>query len=186
MASSTPPLQVAFRTIIMAGSLVVGSMAAYLYGPPAEDLAHTIDSLASRVWEIQESVAGHNMPDMMDTPMAGTQAPTFMEPAMEPAPLTIHDADPLTAPPIVDQAVTPASAELTVENPSNERLLAPILAAGASDAAIEPWGSTGEVYRAWAVVPADGLRRHLNALAESPADAAAQLLAQIDQMGAVR
>lgn len=178
------------RLTIMVGTLGLGSTAAYLYGPEAQDLADLIDSTASMVVE----VPGH------EPPAAITAAQQLVEDTAE----QLSAPPPFDAPlaldtPLFDTAVAPASMEApVVEAPGArpmtpvldrleiDRLTAPLLAAGAIRADVQPWGSGDrQVYRATAAFPVGdptgGLESRIDAVETTPELAVEALLARASQ-----
>ena len=168
MAPTTSPFQSFYRMVVMAGTLGVGSMAAYQYGPPPEKLADLIDQGMDRIAEMQ---AGEN------TPAVSSQPPPFA---------TTTDT---TAPRFADPQVEAASALLSLETLSLETLSLEtqsegatlLLEAGATDASVKPWGIQGKVYRAAASMPvgASGMMRQFDAIAETAEQATQDVLAQV-------
>ena len=171
MARKATNLELFFRTTIMLGMLVVGSLAAYRYGPPADELAALINSAAER-WAKATEQEGLQ-PLVADT-----------LPELTPVPIGPEEISALPAVVESEGGVVPAGfdAELEAKDP----LIEPILAAGATEAAVEHWGSSGGVYRAWAVVPEGDLEKHYDTLASTPEEAASRLLAQINRTDLLR
>lgn len=183
------------RLAIMSGTLGVGSTAAYLYGPEPQDLADLIDSTASMVVE----VPGHEPPAAVTAvqEFAETASETLSAPPAFDAPIALDT-------PLFDAAVQPASAvEPIAEAPSarpmtpvmdrleRDRLTAPLLAAGAIRADVQPWGSGDQqVYRATAAFavgdPTAGLESRLDAVEATPERAVEALLARASQTRTLR
>ena len=156
MARRTHPLKALYRMIVMAGVLAVGSMAAYLYGPPPEQLAGMINDVAHQ----------------LDS---------------EPMPVQAEGSEPLaflddqSTPPIVAIETNPAGPGTTTG-----QLVESIKAAGATDAKIESWGSSGEFYRASAELRVGAMTKQLDQVASTPEASAAALIAEIQQASFVR
>ncbi len=193
MSQQPSAFQTAYRLTIMVGTLAVGSMAAYRYGPEPERLAETIDYVASMVNQGTGEAAAE--PDSL--------ASVETAPLSEPAPFEAAPAlwnEPVGA--RYDGAVQQASADLSAErltpieeeDPSRldgdferlerERLTAPLLAAGATQADVTAWGSGADaVYRATASAPvsgdARGLQRRFDAIGATPEEAVQTLVAEV-------
>lgn len=187
--SPATPLQTAFRLAIMLGTLTVGSMGYYRYGPEPDALAEMIDQAASMVVEIQ----GTNGPE--------AAVPAGFDALAEPAPFETtagFEANPVAPAPRYDSAVQPASALQPVgrNQPApaavaplsdaleRERLTAPLLAVGATRANVTSWGQGNQtLFRATASTPvgngASGLERRFDTVGESPEAAVAQLVQEI-------
>jgi hypothetical protein len=186
------PFQTAYRLTIMGGTLVVASMAAYRYGPEPERLAETIDYVASMVNEVTgEATAEPNTLGSLDS------APLAEPAAFESAPnLWNEPTAPNNGAPRYDAAVQQASALVPIEEEEppraagdferleRERLTAPLLAAGATQADVAAWGRGAEsVYRATASAPvsgdAAGLERRFDAIGATPEEAVQTLAAEV-------
>ncbi|QDT70846.1 hypothetical protein MalM25_38020 [Planctomycetes bacterium MalM25] len=194
------------RLTIMLGTLTTGSLAAWHYGPEPQDLADLIDSTASMVVE----VPGHEPPtavtaavefaedaaDQLSTPPAfdapvALDTPLF-DPAVQPAAATapLAQAAPSPAPSqqALSQQALPRAVTPVLDRLERDRLTAPLLAAGAIRADVQPWG-TGEqqVYRATAAFPVGdptgGMESRLDAVETSPERAVQALLARAGQTG---
>ncbi len=181
----TSPLESFWRATIMLGTLVVGGMALYVYGPPPEKAAEFIDQVASRIQELSgeqaEAAAGED-------PAAAFPGTRFAT-----APLPV----PLGAPPQASVASQepPAGASGLVP------LAPPLLPSGASGASVgslkeqlaqlgaeevqlEPWGADGTLYRlhfSALMAGQSGFRRHFDAIESSPTKAAASGLAALKE-----
>lgn len=183
--------QTAYRLTIMVGTLAVGSMAAYRYGPEPERLAETIDYVASMVNEVTgEATAEPNTLGSLDSASLAEPA------AFESAPnLWNEPTAPNNGAPRYDAAVQQASALVPIEEEApraagdferleRERLTAPLLAAGATQADVAAWGRGAEsVYRATASAPvsgdAAGLERRFDAIGATPEEAVQTLAAEV-------
>lgn len=190
------------RLTIMLGTLVSGSLAAWHYGPEPQDLADLIDSTASMVVE----VPGHEPPaavtaavefaeeaaDQLATPPAfdapvALDTPLF-DPAVQPASAAapLAQAAPASAPSQPTQQALPRAVTPVLDRLERDRLTAPLLAAGAIRADVQPWG-TGEqqVYRATAAFPVGdptgGMESRLDAVETTPERAVQALLARASQ-----
>jgi hypothetical protein len=186
--------QTAYRLTIMLGTLTVGSLAAYRYGPDAERLAESIDYVASIVGAAADDAA-----TSLDTTGLHSMGPESAGPEIEPAPFTPDLAfSHQPAPPRYDAAVQPASGLTPIEQPApappansgsmsaldRERLTAPLLAAGATRADVMAWGRGPQtVYRASASASvsgdAAGLERRFDAIGSTPEEAVETLAAEI-------
>lgn len=183
--------QTAYRLTIMVGTLAVGSMAAYRYGPEPERLAETIDYVASMVNEATGEAAVE--PDSL----ASLESAPLAEPAAFGAvpDLWSEPAAPNNSAPHYDAAVQQASALVPIEEEpprgagdferlERERLTAPLLAAGATQADVAAWGRGADsVYRATASAPvsgdAAGLERRFDAIGATPEEAVQTLAAEV-------
>lgn len=164
----------------MLGSLTIGSMAAYRYGPAPETLADLID----------RTVAGAIPAG--STPDDGSGGATA-EAWAAPAGLALGPEGRAGDPPRFDPAIMPAGGAIPLDSPARvgvldrtevERLVAPVLAAGATYANVEPWGKGSEpVYRATASAPAGvsapDLERRFDAIGATPHEAAERVAAEV-------
>lgn len=160
MAQSTTPFQSLYRMMVMAGTLGIGSMAAYQYGPPPEKLADLIDQGMQRIAEMR----------------GGETAPV-----VDAEPLLLATTAEGAAPRFSDSQIQTAAAfSLPVAGTKSEGA-ALLLEAGATEATVEPWGIQGKVYRAAASMPvgATGMTRQFDAIAESAEQATQDVLAQV-------
>lgn len=183
MSPKTNPLTTLYRLVVMLGVLACGSMAALRYGPKPAELAEMIDGAASMVVEVPGSEG-----DVLDTEL-GTEPAPFRSEQAGLAPLPATPASVAPDLPRIDPAVRQASAAMPIELSESAaidtleqaRLTAPLHSAGATRAAITPWGG---MYRASASVPAGGaatgLERQLDALGETPEAAVAALQQQFN------
>lgn len=189
--------QTTYRLTIMLGTLAVGSMAVFRYGPEPERLAETIDYVASMVNEATgEAAAEPDSVALLETaplaePMAFGSAPDL---GNQPVAAPGYDA------PRYDGAVQQASALVPIEEEEppratgdierleRERLTAPLLAAGATQADVAAWGRGADtVYRATASAPvrgnatgdAAGLERRFDAIGSTPEEAVQTLAAEV-------
>jgi hypothetical protein len=184
MASEVSSLVTLYRFTVMTGSLIVGSMAAYRYGPPADQLANIIDGVATRVVELSGSIPS----SALNEP---TPTPPLLQPQPEETPLFAAEGPA----PLVDRAafVTPASAELPLaEAPVSiapDAVVASLEAAGASRVIVTPWGTSGSAFRVHAEAPSStqqGMTHQFDAIGETPAAAAAEVASQMEQARVVR
>lgn len=159
MAKKDSPLQAFFRLVIMTGTLSVGSLAAYQYGPPAEDLAKGINSAVSVVQERWDEYAGK------ESTSATTAGTLPAAPAAEPEA------------PRFDSAVMPAAFAEPV--PPAAQATASTPAAAAPGATVEPWGNEG-LHRASVSVPGPIGERHYDAIGDSPEQALERLAAEVN------
>jgi hypothetical protein len=192
--------QTAYRLTIMVGTLAVGSMAAYRYGPEPERLAETIDYVASRVNDAVGEASTEDSPAINSLTTAPLAEPTPLQTA--PALWNEPAATPRQDTPRYDGAVQQASALVPIdrvtpieeeeppraaggiERLERERLTAPLLAAGATKADVTAWGrGVDTVYRATASAPvtgdAAGLERRFDATGATPEQAIQTLVAEV-------
>ena len=172
----------------MVGTLAVGSMAAYRYGPEPEHLAETIDYVASMVSEAVDETAGapESLASLETAPLA-EPAPFAAAPALwnEPAAASHFDgAVQLASAPAPIEEEEPSRTSADFERLERERLTAPLLAAGASQADVTAWGRGADtVYRATASAPvsgeAAGLERRFDAIGSTPEQAVQTLAAEV-------
>jgi hypothetical protein len=178
-------LRTLYRASVMIGTLVVGALAYRAYGPELEKLK----PLYTRAMEIASEIIS---PDAeTDTPLAEGEGGT------PPEPFTAN-ATPLQAPVLLDQNVQPAGGALEPIAPpltpdSTESPVAAVVRAlnerGVTDYAMTRWGADGTHYRFHCSVPwgEGGLySQHFEAVAETPADAARQVLDQVNQWSVAR
>ncbi|MGL4511928.1 MAG: hypothetical protein ACRCT8_02475 [Lacipirellulaceae bacterium] len=184
MASEVSPLVTMYRFTVMTGTLVVGSMAAYRYGPPADQLADIIDSVASRAFEL----AGDEPPaDAAQLSAVAAGAPLVVDPFAQDALIAV------TSEPTPPSFVTPASAELPIaaggDPAASDGAVASLEALGATRVVVTPWGTSGLAYRVHAETPApthDGMTQQFDAIGETTAAAAAEVASQMEQARVVR
>jgi hypothetical protein len=180
MASEVSSLVTLYRFTVMTGSLIVGSMAAYRYGPPADQLADVIDGVATRVVELSGSI-----------PAEGPAAEAAE--SLEATPLLATDEAPSTLGGAPASFVTPATAELPLDEPQassgTSAVAAPLEALGATRVVVTPWGVSGSAFRVHAEAPSaahEGMTQQFDAIGESPAAAAAAVASQMEQARVVR
>ncbi|MEM6798711.1 MAG: hypothetical protein AAF589_04285 [Planctomycetota bacterium] len=171
-ASQESPLETFWRAAIMFGTLVVGAMALYVYGPPPEKAAAMIDQVAARV---QELLAETNAtpPTTSPTPPLATTAPGSGVQQPAGSPLSPPPLAPWTAPAEPFRAEAPTN--FSAITSQLERL-------GAEDIEVGAWGSAGALYRVHfaAALPGEsGFRRRFDAIAATPAAAATTALADL-------
>lgn len=187
----TPPTagQTIYRLSVMVGTLSIGSMAAYLYGPPPEKLAGLINTAANSLTQMAEQRGLEHRDsapqatgsfDFATKSSVLPTAPVFAASGVE----AIDAASAITS--NIPQNVT--QKQFTTNNPSEL-----LREAGAIDSAVTPWGSTNastgqSLYRAAATVPVggaaggNGLVEQLDAIGETPQAAVDALLAQMNQI----
>ncbi|WP_442483507.1 hypothetical protein [Aeoliella sp. SH292] len=178
-------LRTLYRASVMIGTLVVGALAYRAYGPELEKLK----PLFTRAVEIASELIS---PDSeTDTPLAEGEA------GSAPAPFTAL-ATPLQPPALLDQNVQPAGGALEPVVPplapeSTESPVAAVVRAlnerGVNDYSMTRWGADGTHYRFQCSVPwGEGgvYSQHFEAVAETPADAARQVLDQVNQWSVAR
>lgn len=175
-------LEAFWRSTIMLGTLIVGGMAAYLYGPPPEKAAAMIDQLVGRV---QELLAEPPAPPMASAPPARLPAGSPDPPP--PAPSGLPALTPLAGFPNRSAAplanLPPASVPAAALAP----LVSELTALGASDFDVQAWGSGADLHRFHCTAPlladggGSGFRRHFQAIGRSPVAAAAEVLADVRQ-----
>ncbi|TWT89080.1 hypothetical protein Mal64_25720 [Pseudobythopirellula maris] len=174
----TNPLQTLTRLAIMLGTLAVGSMAAYRYGPPAEQLAEWLDQGV----EAATAALGGDTPPAELVAIDGLPLGTAEESAAAPSlPSGELLADTTSSEPWGthrDSQVTPASALAPIANapPAATGAEQTLQALGAVQLETTPWGDGGTLHRAKCVVPHDGARRVFDAFGATP-EAAAEALA---------
>lgn len=188
--------QTVYRLTVVSGVLVCGSMVAYRYGPPPEQLADMIDGAAAMIdkqfAEEGESARGDGS-DLLVTedqglePVAENEPPlrawdSELEPASFSQPFTPQPKSKASGP--VAQLASAPSSHLGDEL-ERQRLVAPLLAAGALKADVEPWGQTQKLFRATATQPvgerSSGMMRQLDAVDGTPEGAVARVLAQMER-----
>jgi len=168
---SPSPLTTLYRLTIMMGALACGSLAAYRYGPEPAELAAFINRTAERLGVATQSPSAAPEPELFvadEASPADTSAPRF-DAAVRPA----SDLQPIER----DTPNPPTLQDVA----QSERLVAPVIAAGASRAEVTPWGrGTPRVFRATAAMPvgeaATGLERRFDAVGETPEAAVAALV----------
>lgn len=143
------------RAVIMLGTLVVGSLAWFVYGPPPERLAPVLNRIGHFVAETVQSIPGPSAPSTAPKP-SGLVPWTGNTPenlslaevtgqtnaaAAAPWPPAVLRPEPLseTDTPVADLAAP-------------ETALASL---GATEVKLEPWGQSG-LYRCQCVVPIEG------------------------------
>lgn len=176
-----------YRLTIMLGTLTVGSMAAYRYGPEPESLAGIINEAVRTIG----AGSGPAEATLADAP--SHEAPSY-EATSGLLPLGAAPVDTL---PRFDAQVQQAAALMPLEEGAptppaegldRDRLVAPLIAAGATEADVTAWGHGDRtVYRATASAPvsadAPDLERRFDAVGETPEDAVARLAAEVREAG---
>lgn len=178
----------------MLGALSVVSMAAYRYGPAPEELAETIDQVASLVVKDEPAagIACASTEPASSADMVTTATPFLAISEPVTASVASSGADDFKASVRFDPQIQQASATVPVElNPSrnvddleSERLTAPLLAAGATRAEVNSWGRGDKVvYRATASAPVglgqSQLEQRFDALGRTPEEAVSALVAEL-------
>ncbi len=181
--SKTPPTtgQTIYRLSVMVGTLSVGSMAAYLYGPSPEKLASLINTTTNAVVEMAEhrsSAFGANEASQLaeTSPKFPPNTPLFEANSTSSAGLSN------TQPYAVKEFATN-----DIAGYDGAELLR---RAGATSSTITPWGgvdsATGQtLFRAAATMPvgsSDLLVEQLDAIGDSPEKAVEALLAQMNRI----
>lgn len=195
MSQQPTAFQTAYRLTIMIGTLAVGSMAAYRYGPEPERLAETIDYVASMVNEATGEAAAEpdSLASLESAPLAepaafGVAPDLWSEPAAPSNDAPRYDAAVQQASALVPIEEEPPRAAGDFERLERERLTAPLLAAGATQADVTVWGRGADsVYRATASAPvrsnatgeAAGLERRFDAIGATPEEAVQTLAAEV-------
>lgn len=173
----------------MLGTLSVGSLAYYQYGPEASAVAEMIDHAASLVAEFKDS---HRPDATMPAGFAAPDEPALFETTAG------FEANSVAAAPRYDASIQQASALQPVtpiqeaapivgrgmDSLERERLTAPLLAVGATRADITSWGRDNErLFRVTASTPvgdgSSGLQQRFDAVGETPELAVAQLVREI-------
>lgn len=177
-------VKIAFRSIIMLGTLVVGALAYKAYGPQIDSMGTRLHNLATDLLE-----RGHSLPVEPFVPATALALPPLDPPAEQLAEVA-------APPPLFDEHVQPASGEIArVATPSSgipaaepaarstvSEVVEELQQRGVREYSLVPWGSAGEFYRfqcsaAWGT----GGRyvQQFEAIADDPAAAAAQVLQQV-------
>lgn len=177
MAKQDSPMQAFWRLTIMLGTLTVGGMAAYVYGPPPDRLISLADELYTRAREaMQPPVA---------VPEAERAGPTLSSVTLAtrgalspPAAAAPPVAQPAAAwPAVASQPATgprPAGGEVDLLQDELRRL-------GAGDFQLRPWGD-GRLHRfccTASLAGNSGIRRHFQAIDATPGQAIAATLAEV-------
>lgn len=162
-----------YRLTVMAGTLFVGSMAAYLYGPPPERVADLMNMATGKLSEVASQLNEYRD---SNSPIAES-SPVIAQASTQPTTQST-----LFAPPSVASVLqeTGISAKIQAETDPTE----PLRQAGATQASVVPWGSDHSLYRAAAKIPVSpgGLTRQLDAIAETPEKAVQAVLAQVNML----
>ena len=174
MAQPTSPFQSFYRLIVMVGTLGVGSMAAYLYGPPPDKLADLIDQGMARIAEMQSGESASSAEKASD--LLSSEPPPFVT--------TTDTSNPRIADPLVQSASTflsPPNLSPGSATPTGDKGESQLLEAGAAQASVEPWGIQGKAYRATASMPigVNGMTRQFDAIAETAEQATQEVLTQV-------
>ncbi|MEO1496424.1 MAG: hypothetical protein AAFV43_04665 [Planctomycetota bacterium] len=154
MAKKETTLQTLYRLTIMVGTLSVGSLGAYQYGPPAEDVAQGINQAVAMVRERLE-----------------------LEPAELAAPAAAQPIAAAASPeaPRFDTAVAPVAFEQdTVSQIGPDSRL--------PGAIVEPWGDDG-LQRASIAIPGPLGDRRMDAVGATPTEALERLASKAEAAG---
>lgn len=175
MAASASPLQAFCRFVIMMGTVVVGGMALYLYGPPPEKAAGILQSVSVRVRDLIDQSAGQpanpTEPKAADFPPAVLASPNRLTPlpgrdlaagttdrfAGSPAQAApaLYDPNvaqasasgPPTASPRTQPQQQPPHQIDWSRNPQLAPLARELEQLGAQMPKLEPWGTDGRLHR---------------------------------------
>lgn len=182
-------IKVFYRASIMIGTLVVGALAYRAYGPQLEKLEPVLNR-AKQV--IADSMSPSESHGANETPLpAAPMAP--LTPSQPGAFIVDEATRPIHAPPLVDSAVTTAGGESDVpQGPqsagSNRSPVALVVdelkSRGIKRYSFTPWGNNGEYYRFHCAAPLagdSGFTRHFEAVSTNPAEAAREVLRQVDE-----
>ena len=173
MSKSTSTGQSLYRLTVMAGTLFVGSMAAYLYGPPPERVADLLNMAIGKLSEVTDQLNEHRD---SNSPIAESN-PVIAQASAHPATESALFAPPPVASVLQETTISPG---IQTEVDPTE----PLRQAGATQASVVPWGSDHSLYRAAAKIPVSpgGLTRQLDAIAETPEKAVQAVLAQVNML----
>lgn len=187
------PLRTTFRVVIMVSVLAVVVKGWFLYGPSREQVSSVGvraielgDSLLSRFRDPTPPAAAPQggPPPFVATPAeAGPSAqrlpPTLSPPAVGEVQLAsaIDPAGPAVASQMVAPVSQPAGVDARIE-----AALAQLDELGAGQHQLQPWGTSGQLYRfccsaAWGSGP--DYSRHFEAVAAEPAAAVEQVVGQV-------
>lgn len=175
----------AYRTVVMLGILVVGSMGWAVYGPPPEKLGPAIDSVAN--WVKRTAGADSSNPDALQpigTDSLLAAAPLAPEFSNVPAPVSSPATDPFVSAASFTEIAAPTSQPIPAESanilqplelvpnqspatatPADSNLLAlpeiaPLVAAltqvGLTDCQLQPWGGAEQLFRCTGSIPVGG------------------------------
>lgn len=177
--SDQPPLETFWRSTIMLGTLIVGAMALYLYGPPMEKVVAMVDQAATRLQQLssesqaveraqlpQALAAPTDVGGALRSPFGASTPPASAPPLFAAAPPARIRSDPPTSGPVADIA------ELTSQ----------LTDLGAEGVLVAPWGAEGEFHRIQFSAPlagAAGFRRQFDAIRATPREAATVALAEL-------
>lgn len=181
--------KVVYRAAVMIGTLIVGALAYRVYGPQLEKLAPVL-SRAKQV--IADSISPSEAKGEEDSPLPA--AP--MDPLTPSQPagfIADEEPQPIHAPPLVDPAVKTVGGESAVplgpQSPGSNRspvamVVDELKSRGIQRYSFTPWGNNGEYYRFHCAAPlagGSGFTRHFEAVSADPAEAAQEVLRQINE-----
>lgn len=202
MAASSSPLEAFCRLAIMVGTLVVGGMALYLYGPPPEKAAAMLEGITRRASELIEQGTAETsqvtqapavQPLGLAPLQSGMQAPqanfsenrapsSHLDPNVSPATAelaTLRSPDLL---PPQRQSAAAASVSAWMQDPQLASHVHELQQLGAQLPKLEPWGTDGRLHRfhcSAALPGCEAFQRHFDAIRPTPAEAVAVALAEL-------
>ncbi|MEN1680288.1 MAG: hypothetical protein AAGJ46_11905 [Planctomycetota bacterium] len=181
-------MQAFWRLTIMLGTLTVGGMAAYVYGPPPERVIELADQLYTRARQaLDEQRERPPRPAFGDEtlasrgglsfPAAGLPAPGVAAPVIS-QPLPPSSPPPTAWPAPAAVATSPAP---STPGPGIDPMTDELRRLGATDFQLKPWGD-GRLHRFCCTAElagGSGIRRHFQAIQPTPSQAVAAALAEV-------
>ncbi len=183
-------LKVVYRATVMISTLVVGALAYRAYGPQLEKLQPIVERVRQLVAEAcMPDPAADQLPseDPLAAPPAEFEMPAEPLVAAEPPPLI--DANVQRTASWDDEEPTPPPATTNPPSPPRDESSVAVLVQqlnglGVTEYSLTKWGNSGQAYRFHCSVPwgpGGHYARHFDAIADDPADAARQVLEQVQQ-----
>lgn len=184
------------RSTIMLGTLIVGGMALYLYGPPPEEAASMLEGALERgsalIAEFSTNASGPT-PTTTRGPAPASLAPAPPTRSLSAQSSWLNAAAPLSPLPntALSNAPLPSMTMRTAAGRRSIRLashaeLAPLAAElqrlGATDLDLQPWGDAGSLYRFQCAAPISGgggFTKHCESIDRSPEAAVLAVLYQV-------
>ena len=176
-------MQTFWRATIMLGTVTVGGMAFYLYGPSQEKASAMFDGVVARIHDMTAT----------DAPAAGLPAPASaglttglstgqaagLTPLGSPQAGLAPVAPALALAPLAEPALPVAEGDR--QAPANmPQLYAELSQLGAGDPQLEPWGNSGNLHRfCCSALTPSGFRRHFDAIRPTPEEAVLVALSQV-------
>lgn len=194
--------QTLYRLVVMSGTIVVASMAWRVYGPPVEQIHPLWERARQGLIDLWNSpttppLAEEGAPELFDGSVEGllplAESERHRDQAVGPAgwnePPRLAPRDVATRLPQPVEPIEVGETSVAVDgNPDNSASVSAVFGRlqelGVKDYSLSPWGTSSGLYRCRCSAPwgtRGSYHRHFEAVAGSAAEAAQQVLADVEQ-----